>query len=90
MNLLASNQFAIHKSEVINLYDESVICSNVSDFPEPIFNACGGLVGSTPIICGGQKQIPGRRNDEATSFCYKLNRGKYISNLVMSPSWFEP
>ena len=90
MNLLASNQFAIHKSEVINLSNENVTCLNVSDFPEPIVQASGGLVGSTPIICGGQKQIEGRGNDKATGFCYKLNKGRYISNLVMSPSWFEP
>ena len=77
MNLLASNQFAIHKSEVINLSNENVTCSNVSDFPESIFKAFGGLVGSTPIICGGQKQIEGRGNDEATGFCYKLNKGRY-------------
>ena len=83
-------QFANHKSEVINLSNENVTCSNISDFPEPIFKASGGLVGSTPIICGGEKQNEGRGNNEATGFCYKLNKGKYISNLVMSLSWFEP
>ena len=76
MNLVAANQFAIHKSEVINLSNENVSCSNISDFPEPIFKASGGLVGSTPIICGGEKQMPGRGNNEATGFCYKLNKGK--------------
>ena len=76
MNLISSDDLAIQKSEVINLSNENVTCSNVSDFPEPIHKAFGGLVGSTPIICGGEKQIEGKGNDEPTSFCYKLNKGK--------------
>ena len=40
------------KPEIIDLTDESFKCS-VSQYPKRVETATGGLVGNTPLICGG-------------------------------------
>jgi len=44
INLVVRPQFAIHKSEVINLSNENVTCSNISDFPEPFLKHLAALL----------------------------------------------
>ena len=40
-------------TEIIDLEDESFKC-NVKEFPLNVYSAIGGLVGTTPFICGGR------------------------------------
>ena len=57
-------------TEVIDLVDEEVSCSNLEDFPVEIFGAVGANLGSVSIICGG-----GSDDVFALKQCYKLLEG---------------
>ena len=54
-------------TEIIDLADEEVSCSNLEDFPVEIFGAVGANLGSVSIICGG-----GSDDAFALKQCYKL------------------
>jgi len=41
------------RSEIIDLEDSSFTCSKVNQFPVRLYASTGGLVGSTPFVCGG-------------------------------------
>ena len=54
-------------TEIIDLADEEMSCSNLEDFPVEIFGAVGANLGSVSIICGG-----GSDDVYALKQCYKL------------------
>ena len=41
------------RTEIIDLEDSSFTCSKVNQFPVKLRGSTGGLVGSTPFVCGG-------------------------------------
>ena len=41
------------RTEIIDLEDSSFTCSKVNQFPVSLLASAGGLVGSTPFVCGG-------------------------------------
>ena len=41
------------RTEIIDLEDSSFTCSKVNQFPVSLYASTGGLVGSTPFVCGG-------------------------------------
>ena len=41
------------RTEIIDLEDSSFTCSKVNQFPIKLYGSTGGLVGSTPFVCGG-------------------------------------
>ena len=41
------------RTEIIDLEDSSFTCSKVNQFPVKLYGSTGGLVGSTPFVCGG-------------------------------------
>ena len=40
-------------TEIIDLENSKFGCTKVGNFPKKLFNANGGLVGKTPMVCGG-------------------------------------
>ena len=40
-------------TEIIDLENSKFACSKVGKFPKTLFHANGGLVGKTPMVCGG-------------------------------------
>ena len=58
-------------TEIIDLVDEEVSCSNLEDFPVEIFGAVGGNLGSASIICGGSSNDSSSMH-ESLKQCYKL------------------
>ena len=58
-------------TEIIDLADEEVSCSNLEDFPVEIFGAVGANLGSVSIICGGGSD-DGSSMHNALKQCYKL------------------
>ena len=59
------NGFGAKNTEIINLEEASFRCT-VSQFPTSVSAATGGLVGNTPIICGGGI------GDNSQASCYSL------------------
>ena len=65
------------KTEVIDLTDASNSCT-LNDYPLDVYDASGGLLGSTPLICGGNQDtkpmsecyIPGK---VILCFLYSVN-----------------
>merc|ERR1719245_1395433 len=46
------SSYAVQNTEIVDLEDASFNCT-VSQFPTSVKGATGGLVGDTPLICGG-------------------------------------
>merc|ERR1712062_182510 len=74
---MGTGEYGENNAEMIDVEDASFNCT-VSQFPTTVYSATGGLVGDTPLICGG---IHSRVSQKS---CYSL-RGdgtwKLESNL---------
>ena len=70
------------ESEVIDLsLDSKNQCKKWVDHPEPeISNAIGGLIGDTPIICGGSSYSYSFDGDECYSF--KGQTSEFITKMT--------
>ena len=55
------------RTEIIDLEDSSFTCSKVNQFPVKLYGSTGGLVGSTPFVCGGYSSLSSYSNA-----CYTL------------------
>merc|ERR1719245_1028931 len=60
------SSYAVQNTEIVDLEDASFKCT-VSQFPIGVAGATGGLVGDTPLICGGA--LRGRQYHKS---CYSL------------------
>ena len=57
-------------SEVIDLYNENIICQYMAYVPHKIVEGTGGLVKGKPFICGGYE-------NEDSNKCWILALGKW-------------
>ena len=70
---------SVQNTELIDLTDPSFQCT-VSQFPTSVYAATGGLIGNTPLICGGLNRV----TFEYQKSCYSLQEDgdwKLESNL---------
>ena len=68
------------RTEIIDLEDSTYTCSKVNQFPDRLCSSTGGLVGSTPFVCGGQGYSSGY-----TKACYTLqDNGAWIQDPAAS------
>ena len=73
-----TNNNPVSTSELIDLsLDDDDQCFNWVDYPLELSGATGGLLGNTPLICGGESF--GQRIDE----CYSLNgeTAKFVTKM---------
>merc|ERR1719328_713778 len=72
----------VQNTEIVGLEDASFKCT-VSQFPIGVFGATGGLVGDTPLICGGsdgwqhQKSCYSLKEDGDWKIESNLNTARY-------------
>ena len=72
------------KSEVIDLLNPNAICQFMTDFPEQVTDATGGLIESTiPLICGGFSPFKGGWQIGNQKQCwYMIGEFSYAINLI--------
>ena len=76
-----TNFMPVSTSELIDLsLDDDDQCFNWVDYPLELYGATGGLLGNTPLICGGWSF--GQYIDE----CYSLNgeTSKFVTKMSVN------
>ena len=60
------------KTEVLDLLNEDVSCSDLVDFPLEIYYASGSLINNIPVICGGRFNQDGSWH--SSDFCNQFDQ----------------
>ena len=67
------------KSEIINVLNDELTCSDFEDYPNVVEGAVGASLESTPVICGGYSVY-----GELTDKCYAYIDGKWQEFSTMT------
>lgn len=78
----------IKTSEIINLGNENMICSDLKDYPMDIRGAVGSSLGSTPVICGGYLEVyPDLQETSDRCFGYIQGEWKEFAKMMKKRGW---
>ena len=71
--------YSYEKSEIINILNDELTCSDFEDYPNVVEGAVGASLESTPVICGGYS-VYGKLTDK----CYAYIDGKWQEFSTMT------